>query len=138
MVSELEGRGGASAEPDAAAAATEATEASAATAADGSDGTAAGAGAMPATTDPAAPAAEAIDPLPLPPPDTARVNDSLEAIKTAIVWLVVLQILTILSPLLRVSLKWSLVVGLVLTVSSFAVSGVAYLKARQAQRGLPE
>ena len=93
------------------------------------------------TTDPAA-AVDARDttlPLSSPPPEEgARLGSSLETIKTAVVWLVVIQILTILSPLLPVSLKWLLVVGLVLTLSSFAVAAVAYLKARRAQRGLPE
>jgi hypothetical protein len=79
-----------------------------------------------------------LPPSPPPPEEGARIGNSLEAIKTAVVWLVVIQILTILSPLLRVSLKWSLVVGLVLTLSSFAVGVVAYLKAQRAQRNLPE
>ena len=74
----------------------------------------------------------------VPPQDNARIRDSLEAIKTAVVWLVVLQLLTILSPLLRVSLKWTIIVGLILMLGSFAVGGVAYLKARSAQRGFPE
>jgi len=66
-----------------------------------------------------------------PPPDNTRLRDSLEAIKTAVVWLVVINILTVLSPLLRLSLKWTLVVGLILTLSSFTIGGVAYLKARR-------
>jgi hypothetical protein len=74
----------------------------------------------------------------VPPQDNARLRDSLEAIKTAVVWLVVLQLLTILSPLLRVSLKWTVIVGLILMLGSFAVGGVAYLKARSVQRGFPE
>jgi hypothetical protein len=104
--------------------------------------------AMPATGNPAAPALEASDATPLPldardattalPQEAVSVRDSLEAIKTAVVWLVVLQILTILSPLLRVSLKWALIVGVVLSVGSFAVAVLAYLKAQRAQRGLPE
>jgi len=64
-----------------------------------------------------------------PPPENTHVRDSPEAVKTAVVWLVVINILTVLSPLLRLSLKWALVVGLILTVSSFAIGGVAYLKA---------
>lgn len=88
--------------------------------------------------------ASPVEPSPLSPLPTspqqegARIRDSLETIKTAVVWLIVIQILTILSPLLRVSLKWMLLVGLVLTLGSFAVGAVAYLKAQRAQRGLPE
>ena len=82
--------------------------------------------------------ADAHDAAGVPPQDNARIRDSLEAIKTAVVWLVVLQLLTILSPLLRVSLKWTIIVGLILMLGSFAVGGVAYLKARSAQRGFPE
>ncbi|MCA1555186.1 MAG: hypothetical protein LC747_00675 [Acidobacteria bacterium] len=63
--------------------------------------------------------------------ENTRITDSLEAIKTAVVWLVVINILTVLSPLLRLSLKWTVVVGLILTVSSFTIGGVAYLKARR-------
>ncbi|HEV2880396.1 MAG TPA: hypothetical protein VGX24_03735 [Pyrinomonadaceae bacterium] len=97
--------------------------------------------AIPPTGDPAATveARDATLPPSSPPPEEGtRIGNSLEAIKTAVVWLVVIQILTILSPLLRVSLKWSLVVGLILTLSSFAVGVVAYLKAQRAQRNLPE
>lgn len=96
--------------------------------------------ATPATLQLPAPTAEAgntTTTLPS-PQDGARLRDSLETIKTAVVWLVVIQILTILSPLLRVSLKWALVVGVGLSVGSFAVAGVAYVKALRAQRGLPE
>jgi hypothetical protein len=76
---------------------------------------------------------------PLSPPDAARASrNSLETIKTAVVWLVVIQILTILSPLLRVSLKWTLVVGLILALSSFALGVLAYVKAHRAQRAFPE
>jgi hypothetical protein len=78
-----------------------------------------------------------LPPTPL-PEEGARIGNSLETIKTAVVWLVVIQILTILSPLLPVSLKWALIVGAVLTLSSFAVAVLAYLKAQRAQRGLPE
>jgi hypothetical protein len=39
---------------------------------------------------------------------------------------------------LRVSLKWALIVGVVLSLSSFAIGVYAYLKARRTQRGLPE
>lgn len=70
--------------------------------------------------------------------DEVRVRDSLEVIKTAIVWLVVINILTVLSPLLWLSLKWSLVVGVLLTAGSVVVGGVAYLRARSTQRHLPE
>jgi len=66
-----------------------------------------------------------------PPLENMRMTDSLEAIKTAIVWLVVVNLLTVLSPLLRLSLKWTLAVGLILTISSFTIGGVAYLKARR-------
>jgi Kef-type K+ transport system membrane component KefB len=66
------------------------------------------------------------------------VRDALEAIKTAVVWLVVVQILTILSPLLNVPLKWALIVGVALSLSSFTIGLYAYLKARRTQRGLPE
>ena len=72
------------------------------------------------------------------PPDNARIRDSLEAIKTAVVWLVVINILTVLSPLLRVPLKWTLAVGVLLIVSSLVLGCVAYLKARGAQRRIPE
>ncbi len=72
------------------------------------------------------------------PPDNARVRNALEAIKTAIVWLVVIQLLTILSPLLRVSLKWTLIVSVVLLLGGFSVGGAAYLKAHRAQRSIPE
>lgn len=185
-MSELEGRAGATAAPDATGSAAEtseatssaaelndvtsdaaelneatsdaaasneaaggATELNGATAAAGSTGETAAATAMPASAQPTATtaaqptatAAEAPATPPLsslPPQEGARVRDSLEAIKTAVVWLVVLQILTILSPLLRVSIKWALIVGLVLTLATFAVGGVAYLKARRMQDGLPE
>ena len=75
------------------------------------------------------------EPLPL---DNARIRDSLEAIKTAVVWLVVINILTVLSPLLRVPLKWTLAVGVLLIVGSLVLGCVAYLKARGAQRRIPE
>ena len=111
----------------------------AATAAE-SDGATVAVTAMPSAAQPAATAAEARDapPVESPPWEGARVRDSLEAIKTAVVWLVVLQILTILSPLLRVSIKWALIVGVALTLGTFAVGGVAYLKARRMQDGFPE
>jgi hypothetical protein len=70
--------------------------------------------------------------------DEVRVRESLEVLKTAVVWLVVINILTVLSPLLRVSLKWALFVGILLTVSSVVVGCVAYLRAHGAQRHLPE
>ncbi|HEV2799960.1 MAG TPA: hypothetical protein VGW12_05670 [Pyrinomonadaceae bacterium] len=72
------------------------------------------------------------------PMDNVRMRDGLEAIKTAIVWLVVIQILTILSPLLRLSLKWTLIVGFLLIASGLAVAVVAYRKAQRAQRSIPE
>ncbi|HEX8457631.1 MAG TPA: hypothetical protein VF656_10060 [Pyrinomonadaceae bacterium] len=72
------------------------------------------------------------------PLDNARLRDALEAIKTGIVWLVVIQILTILSPLLRTSLKWTLIVGVLLVAGGLAVAAVAYRKALRAQRGIPE
>jgi hypothetical protein len=133
MTSELEGRAEVTAVPDAAGSAAEVTAAEA-----GSTGTVAQT-AMPATTQPTTPATAAGNTPPPPPPqDGARVRNSLEAVKTAVVWLVVIQLLTILSPLLRVSVKWALVVGLVLTLSSFALGVLAYLKAQRAQRSLPE
>jgi hypothetical protein len=102
----------------------------------------------PAAVQPATPVVEAVaspvepahlSPLPTSPQqEGARIRHALETIKTAVVWLIVIQILTILSPLLRVSLKWMLLVGLVLTLGSFAVGVVAYLKAQRAQSGLPE
>lgn len=96
----------------------------------------------PATIHAPAPAAEdardTTTTTPPPPPDFAHIGNSLETVKTAVVWLVVIQILTILSPLLRVSLKWALIVGAVLTLGSFAVAAVAYLRAQRAQRSLPE
>jgi hypothetical protein len=70
--------------------------------------------------------------------DNVRLRDALEAIKTAIVWLVVIQILTILSPLLRLSLKWTLIAGFLLIASGIAVAAVAYRKAQRAQRSIPE
>ncbi|MCA1566543.1 MAG: hypothetical protein LC803_13055 [Acidobacteria bacterium] len=90
------------------------------------------------TADTAAEAARDTPPPSPPPEEGARIGNSLETIKTAVVWLVVIQILTILSPLLRASLKWTLIVGVVLTLSSFAVGVLAYLKAQRAQRSLPE
>lgn len=113
-------------------------ESAAAPAAVASAGTTAGT-AMTATAHAATAAAETRDTTPpLSPPDGARVSNSLETVKTAVVWLVVIQLLTILSPLLRVSLKWTLVVGVVLVLSSFALGVVAYVKAQRAQRALPE
>jgi hypothetical protein len=70
--------------------------------------------------------------------DEWRVRASLEVIKTAVVWLVVINILTVLSPLLRLPLKWSLAVGFLLTASSVVIGGLAYLRARGMQRRLPE
>jgi hypothetical protein len=119
-------------------AASGAVEATAAAAEAGSGETVAEA-ASPATIHPPTAAAEdAPDMTPPSPQDGARVRNSLETIKTAIVWLVVIQILTILSPLLPTSLTWTLIVGVVLTTGSFAVAAVAYLKAQRAQRSLPE
>jgi|GEM_PF-2189588 len=147
MTSEPEGRAGATALPDAAGGATEATTPAAE---DARGETVAGAvtletvagAAMPATIHPAAPAAEdardTTTTTPSPQEDAARIRNSLETIKTAVVWLVVIQILTILSPLLPASLKWMLIVGVVLTLSSFAVAAVAYLRAQSAQRSFPE
>ncbi|HEY9403881.1 MAG TPA: hypothetical protein VIQ24_14545 [Pyrinomonadaceae bacterium] len=155
MTNEPEGREGATAAPDAADAAAEAT----ATAAEEARGEAIAEAATPETVEgvatpetlaeaatpatihtpaPAAEDASGITTTPPSPQDGARLSNSLETIKTAIVWLVVIQILTILSPLLRVSLKWALIVGTVLTLGSFAVAVLAYLKAQRAQRGLPE
>ncbi len=70
--------------------------------------------------------------------DEVRVRESLEAIKTAVVWLVVINILTVLSPLLWLPLKWALAVGVLLTAGSIIIGVVAYLRARRMQRGLPE
>lgn len=79
------------------------------------------------------------------PPDGATgaqeetlVRESLEAIKTAVVWLVVINILTVLSPLLWLPLKWALAVGVLLTAGSIIIGVVAYLRARGMQRRLPE
>ena len=71
-------------------------------------------------------------------PDALRIRDSLEVIKTAVVWLVVINILTVLSPLLWLPLKWALVVGFLLTAGSVVVGGLAYLRARGTQRHFPE
>ena len=151
MMNELEGREGATARPDAADGAPEAEATAAAEEARGetvaeaaTPETLAGiaGAATPATIHTPASSAEnesdMITPPPSPQEDGARVGNSLETIKTAIVWLVVIQILTILSPLLRVSLKWALIVGAVLTLSSFGVAAVAYLRAQRAQRSLPD
>ncbi|HEV7902712.1 MAG TPA: hypothetical protein VGO96_02635 [Pyrinomonadaceae bacterium] len=70
--------------------------------------------------------------------DEVRLRASLEVIKTAVVWLVVVNILTVLSPLLWLPLKWSLAVGVLLTLGSVVIGGVAYLRARGIQRRLPE
>ena len=70
--------------------------------------------------------------------DEVRLRASLEVIKTALVWLVVINILTVLSPLLRVSLKWTLAVGFLLTAGSVVIGCAAYLRARSEQRHLPE
>ncbi|HEY0100362.1 MAG TPA: hypothetical protein VGB76_15560 [Pyrinomonadaceae bacterium] len=70
--------------------------------------------------------------------DEVRLRNSLEVIKTAVVWLVVINILTVLSPLLWLSLKWTLVVGVLLTAGSLSVGCVAYLRALRTQRQLPE
>jgi hypothetical protein len=70
--------------------------------------------------------------------DEVRLRASLEVIKTAVVWLVVINILTVLSPLLWLPLKWALVVGVLLTAGSVVIGGVAYLRARGIQRRLPE
>jgi hypothetical protein len=67
------------------------------------------------------------------PPENTRIRDSLEAIKTAVVWLVVINILTVLSPLLQAPLKWTLAIGVLLIVGSLTIGCVAYLKARSAQ-----
>jgi len=74
-----------------------------------------------------------------PPPENTRIRDSLEAIKTAVVWLVVINILTVLSPLLQAPLKWTLAIGVLLIVGSLTIGCVAYLKARGAlERRIPE
>jgi hypothetical protein len=70
--------------------------------------------------------------------DNTRIRNSLEAIKTAIVWLVVVNILTVLSPLLRASLKWTLAIGVLLIVGSLVIGCVGYMKARHAQKRIPE
>lgn len=70
--------------------------------------------------------------------DEVHMRDTLEVIKTAVVWLVVINLLTVLSPLLWLSLKWTIVVGVLLTGGSIAIGCVTYLRARRAQRGLPE
>jgi hypothetical protein len=70
--------------------------------------------------------------------DNTRIRNSLEAIKTAIVWLVVVNILTVLSPLLRASLKWTLAIGVLLIVGSLVIGCVGYLKAQHAQKRIPE
>ena len=70
--------------------------------------------------------------------DEAHVRESLEVIKTAIVWLVVINLLTVLSPLLWLSLKWTIIVGVLLTTSSVVIGFLAYLRARSTQRRLPE
>jgi len=72
------------------------------------------------------------------PLENTRIRDSLEAIKTAVVWLVVINILTVLSPLLQASLKWTLAIGVLLIVGSLTIGCVAYLKARGEQRRIPE
>lgn len=72
------------------------------------------------------------------PHDETHIRDTLEVIKTAVVWLVVINLLTVLSPLLWLSLKWTIVVGVLLTGGSIAIGCVTYLRARRAQRGLPE
>jgi CHASE2 domain-containing sensor protein len=71
-------------------------------------------------------------------PAAESLRDSLEVLKTAIVWLVVINILTVLSPLLWLPLKWTLAVGVLLTGASVAVGCVAYLRARGTQRHFPE
>lgn len=70
--------------------------------------------------------------------DEAGIRESLEVFKTAVVWLVVINLLTVLSPLLWLSLKWTIVVGVLLTVSSIVIGCVTYLRARATQRRLPE
>lgn len=70
--------------------------------------------------------------------DEAGVREFLEVVKTAIVWLVVINLLTVLSPLLWLSLKWTIIVGVLLTGSSIVIGCVTYLRARAAQRRLPE
>lgn len=70
--------------------------------------------------------------------EEAGIRESLEVVKTAIVWLVVINLLTVLSPLLWLSLKWTIVVGVLLTGSSIVIGCVTYLRARAAQRRLPE
>jgi hypothetical protein len=70
--------------------------------------------------------------------DEVRLRASLEVIKTAVVWLVVINILTVLSPLLWLPLKWALAVGVLLTAGSVVIGVVAYLRARGIQRRLPE
>ena len=72
------------------------------------------------------------------PQSGGRVRESLEMVKTALVWLVVVQILTVLSPLLWLPLKWALIVGTILTASSFLIGAVAYLRARRTQRSIPD
>lgn len=70
--------------------------------------------------------------------EEAGVRESLEVVKTAVVWLVVINLLTVLSPLLWLSLKWTIVVGVLLTASSIVIGCVTYLRARATQRRLPE
>lgn len=71
-------------------------------------------------------------------PEEAGVRESLEVVKTAVVWLVVINLLTVLSPLLWLSLKWTIIVGVLLTASSIVIGCVTYLRARATQRRLPE
>ena len=70
--------------------------------------------------------------------DEVGLRESLEMVKTAVVWLVVINILTVLSPLLWLSLKWTIAVGVLLTASSILIGCVTYLRARGAERRLPE
>lgn len=70
--------------------------------------------------------------------DEAHVREALEVFKTAVVWLVVINLLTVLSPLLWLSLKWTIVVGVLLTAASIVIGCVTYMRARAMQRRLPE
>jgi hypothetical protein len=67
-----------------------------------------------------------------------QLTAALEVIKTALVWLVVINILTVLSPLLWLPLKWAVAVGVLLTGGSAVIGGLAYMRARGMQRHLPE
>jgi hypothetical protein len=70
--------------------------------------------------------------------DPAGARDLLESNKTAVVWLVVVNVLTTLATLVPLPLKWALAVFAGLALGSAALGYLAYTRAARAQKMISE